>query len=428
MDKIIQKIVSLTQTRYMKAIMDGFMGIAAVSIAGSLFNLLKSLPIGPWQTFLTNSGLGALLSIPVSISSDLMAIYVVFSMAYCLAKSFKRDGFAAGIVAFGSFMILTPLVASSSTYDAATGTMVTTTVENAISLSAVGSQGIFLAMIVGLLATRVYVFFMDKGWKIKMPEQVPPNVSSMFENMIPGGLTFLLFLVIRYVMSLTPFGTAQNLIYGLLQAPLMKIGGGFSGLIFYVVLIKFFWFFGVHGGMIVNSVMYPIMSAAGAANLSAFAAGQPAPFPEWTYGNLIFGGVGLLALNILMFTAKSQQFKSLSKVAIVTSAFGITEPMMFGTPIIMNIILAVPFIASPVISVLLTKLVMSIGIIAPATGVSNNMFIPGPISMALCNSSWTGFVWYFVVLAVNIALYYPFFKVADNRALAQEKGEEVTSA
>ena len=127
MDKFLEKIVGFTQKRYMKVLMDGFMSIAAVSIAGSLFNLIKSIPIGAWQTFLATSGLGTLLSIPVSITSDLMAIYVVFAMAYCLAKSFNRDGFAAGIIAFGSFMILTPLTASSTAVDPATGERLVTT-------------------------------------------------------------------------------------------------------------------------------------------------------------------------------------------------------------------------------------------------------------------------------------------------------------
>lgn len=421
MDKLLEKIVGFTQKRYMKVLMDGFMGIAAITIAGSLFNLIKSIPIDAWQTFLTTSGLGTLLSIPVSITSDLMAIYVVFSMAYCLAKSFNRNGFAAGIIAFGSFMILTPLTASSTAFDPATGQPIVTTVQNAISLSAVGSQGIFLAILVGLVSARLYVFFLDRGWKISMPDSVPPNVTSMFENMLPGGLTFVFFLIIRYAMSLTSFGTAQALIYGILQAPLMKVGGGLSGLLIYLVMVKVFWLFGIHGGMLVSSAMYPILSAVAASNQSAFAAGTPAPYPEWAYGSIIIGGIGLLALNLLMFIAKSQQFKSLAKVALPTSLFNITEPMMFGTPMIMNVILGIPFVLSPVVSVLLTRLVMTIGLVAWPTGAAGNMFIPSPISMSLLNAHWTGFVWCLVLIVINMALYYPFFMIADKRALAQEK-------
>ena len=170
-----------------------------------------------------------------------------------------------------------------------------------------------------------------------MPDSVPSNVASMFENMLPCGATFIVFLAIRYGMSLTSFGTAQALIYGILQAPLMKVGGGFGGLLIYMVMIKIFWLFGIHGGMLVNSAMYPIMAAATAANQSAFAAGLPAPYPEWAYGSAVCAGIGLLALNLLMFIAKSKQFKALAKIALPTSLFNITEPTTFGTPMIMNV-------------------------------------------------------------------------------------------
>lgn len=236
-----------------------------------------------------------------------------------------------------------------------------------------------------------------------MPDSVPSNVASMFENMLPGGATFIVFLAIRYGMSLTSFGTAQALIYGILQAPLMKVGGGFGGLLIYMVMIKIFWLFGIHGGMLVNSAMYPIMAAATAANQSAFAAGLPAPYPEWAYGSAVCAGIGLLALNLLMFIAKSKQFKALAKIALPTSLFNITEPMMFGTPMIMNVILGIPFILSPVISVLLTRLVMTIGLVAWPTGASSNMFIPSPIGMALLNAHWTGFVWGLVLIVINMA-------------------------
>ena len=99
MNKVFQKIVAFTQTRYMRIMTNGFMSIAAVSIAGSIFTLIKSLPIGAWQNFLTASGLSEILSIPVSITSELMAIYVVLAMAFQVAKEFKKDGLTASVIA-----------------------------------------------------------------------------------------------------------------------------------------------------------------------------------------------------------------------------------------------------------------------------------------------------------------------------------------
>ena len=420
MNKYLQKIIDFTQTRYMKAITNGFMSIAAVTIAGSLFTLIKSIPIGPWQTFLTTSGLGDLLSIPVNITSNLMAVYVVFSMAYTLAKSFNRDGFSAGIISFGAFMILTPLTASTSAVNDA-GETIVTTMENVIPVASVGAQGIFLSLICGLVATRLYVFFLDRGWKLHMPDSVPPNVAGMFEAMIPGGLVFVIFLLLRYLLALTPYGTAQNIIYKVLQAPLMNVAGGLTGCLIYMIMVKLFWWLGIHGGSIVNGAMQPIIMTASAANLAAFAAGTAAPHPEWVIATMICPSIGLLALNLLMFLrGKSHRYKSISKVALPTSLFNITEPMMFGTPIVMNPIMLVPFVLSPVITFFLTMFVTGIGLMPAPTGAGLNMFIPLPILGALVNAHWTGAVWACLMVVANMALYYPFFMVADKKAVSEE--------
>lgn len=427
MNNILQKLINVTQMRYMRILTSGFMGIASITIAGSIFTLIKSLPIDPWQSFLVSSGLDVILSIPVAITTDLMALYLVLSMGYTLAKSFDKNPFAAAVIALGAFMILTPFTATTYAPDAS-GKMIATITNNVISLSSVGSQGIFLAILCGLSASRLYVFCMDHGLHLKMPDSVPSNVTQMFESMIPGGLVFLLFLGIRWGVGLTQFQTAQNLVYGLLQQPLTKVGGGLGGLIIYLLVVKFFWLFGVHGGMVAYAAMAPIISAASTENLSAFAAGKPAPNPEWALMGLV-AGIGILALTILMLFAKSEQFKSLGKIALPTSIFNITEPIMFGTPIIMNPLLAIPFIASPILSLLASMAVMDLGLVAMPTGASINNFIPVPILGSLLNSSWTGFVWGCVLILLNIVLYYPFFKIADKRNLLDElKAKETTIA
>jgi PTS system cellobiose-specific IIC component len=261
-----------------------------------------------------------------------------------------------------------------------------------------------------------------------MPESVPANVSGMFEAMIPGGLVFLIFLLVRYGLSFTSWGTAQQMIYKLLQASLMNVGGGLFGCIVYLVMIKILWWLGIHGGAVVAAAMYPITATASAANLAAFAAGTAAPYPEWSITTLICPGIGLLALNLLMLIrSKSKQYKSIGKIAIPTSLFNITEPMMFGTPIVMNPIFLIPFIASPVISLFATLGVMKIGLVAMPTGATVNNFIPLPILGSLVNAHWTGFVWTCILIVLNMALYYPFFLIADKKALQDEKNNEEQS-
>lgn len=421
MNQFLQKIVGFTQSKYMRIITNGFMSVAAISIAGSIFSLLKSIPIPFYQTFLTNSGLGDILAVPVSITSDLIAVYVVLAMGYTLAKEFKENGFAAATVALGAFMLVTPFVGVSRSMDPETGEIITQTMENVIPVSAVGAQGIFLAILVGLLASRLYVFFLKKGWKIKMPDSVPDSVAKMFEMMIPGGMVFILFLAVRWLFSLTSFGTAQTFIYSLLQQPLMAVAGGTLGCVVYVTVAKFLWVFGVHGGMVTYAAMATIIRAATSANGSAFAAGEAAPYPEWQWAMLIMD-FSVLALSLVMVaTAQSKQYKTLGKICLPTSLFNISEPQIFGIPIIMNPIMAIPFVLLQPVNMLLTILVTKLGIVAQATGAGINTQLPTPIQAAFINSHWSGAVWAVVLLALNCVIWYPFFKYMDKKTLTEEE-------
>ncbi|WP_142967495.1 PTS sugar transporter subunit IIC [Enterococcus casseliflavus] len=421
MNKWIQKITELTQSRYLRILTNAFMSIAVVSIAGSLFVLAKSLPIPIWQDFLTNSGLGNILSIPVSITSDLMALYVVVAMAYTLAKEFNKDAFGASVIALGAFMLLTPF---------STTTMINETphlVEGVIPVGSVGAQGFFLAILTGLLAARLYVFFLDKGWKLRMPDSVPENVTKMFEMMIPGGLVFVIFLAIRWVFGLTSFGTAQIFIYSILQKPLLAVGGGVAGALVYLTVSKLLWIFGVHGGMVTYAAFSVIMKTVMTEKMSAYASGIAAPYPEWGWVTVLMD-YSVLGLTIIMLLrSKSKQYKLLGKISFPTSLFMITEPVIFGVPIVMNFILAIPFVLLQPINFLLTLFVTKIGFLAPPKGAGINNMIPGSIQMALVNSHWSGFVWGIILLVINIAAYYPFFKIIDSKAYKNELENEMIS-
>lgn len=416
MNKFLEKVVALTQAKYMRILTNGFISIAAISIAGSLFTLVKSLPITPWLNFLASSGLGDILSIPISITTDLMGIYVVLGMAHALAKEFGKDPLPSCLVALGAFMLLTPFTSTVYSADYSQSMQAS----GIIPVSALGSQGIFLAIIVGLTASRLYIFFIDRGWKLKMPDSVPANVAGMFEMMIPSGLTFLVYLIIRWAFSITPYGTAQSFIYGILQTPLMAIGGGAAGALVYLTIAKLLWCFGVHGGMVAYAGLSSIMMAAMTANASAFAAGQSIPYLGWAYTTVLMDFSVLSLTLVMLATAKSKQFKLLGKIGLPTSLFMITEPVVFGTPLVMNPIIDIPFVLLQPVNFLLTMLVSKIGLLAPATGAGINNMIPGPIQLALINGHWTGLVWGCILLVLDFVIYLPFFKVIDKKACKQE--------
>ena len=175
LDKITEKIMKFAQLRYIKIIMNAFMSVAAFSIGASLFSLLRSIPIPFWQTFLTNTGLTDILNIPITMVSNLYAIMIVICVGYEVAQSFGAKPLPAAMIAFGSFMILTPFNANVAIQNGEE--VVRGVAQNVIGLGPLGSQGIFLAMFTGLIAARLYVFLIQKNIKLKMPASLPPAVA-----------------------------------------------------------------------------------------------------------------------------------------------------------------------------------------------------------------------------------------------------------
>ena len=420
MNNILDKVMKFTQAKYMRILSNGFMSVAAITIAGSIFTLVKSLPIPVWQAFLASSGLGNLLSIPVSITSDLMALWVALGMGAAVAKEFDKDRLSCALVGLGSFMVLTPFTATVYSADYTSSTQV----PNVIPVSSMGAQGIFLAMIAGILGARLYAFLIDKNIKLKMPDSVPSNVSGMFEMMIPAGVVFLVFLVARWGFSLTSYGTAQSFIYKILQTPIMAVGGGVAGAIVYLTVSKTLWFFGVHGGMVAYSALAAVIGTATAANAAAFAAGTAAPYPQWAWAVGLLGDFSLLPLTLVMLIfAKSQQYKALSRVALPTSIFNISEPMVFGMPIVLNPVMGAPFILLQPINFLLTLLANKIGFLASPTGAGINNFMPTLLIGPLQNAHWSGFVWVLLLMAFDFMVWIPFVKIIDKKACEQEAAE-----
>ncbi|WP_326512872.1 PTS sugar transporter subunit IIC [Clostridium intestinale] len=411
----IQPLVNkISNNRYLKAMMGGMMAAMPATIIGSLAALLKSLPIAPYQNFITSNGIDKYLQLPVTLTTNILALIFVFCITYSLVESFEQKGIGPSVVAVISFLILTPLQATKNSW----GQDV-----SVIPMDWLGSTGIFTALIVAFVVGRLYVSIVERGWTIKMPESVPPFIKDSFSSLIPGIIISTIFVIISAIFASTSFGSIHEFIYKLLQAPLQQLGGSFGAVIVVAILAQTLWLFGIHGSMVVMSVMMPIWVALDTANLAASSAGQPVPnvigqnfFSLCTYGGTVLG------LAILMLTAKSQRFKMLGKLSIVPALFGITEPLIFGTPLVMNPVFALPFVFGNVISLILGYIATIAGFIPKLTGIAAPVGTP-IIIKGFIVGNWQTAVFQFVLILIWIGLWYPFFKIADNKAIKEESGE-----
>lgn len=407
----------MNNNRYLTALRDGFMVALPLIIFGSIFVVIANLPfldrlIGEEAFATYQDALGPASAATLSI----MGLFVIIGIGYKLAERYELNAIYGGVVALASFLILTPQVLEG--------------VDGVIPTASLGAQGLFLGILTAFVSVELYRFFVNKKWTIKMPPGVPDAVANSFSALIPISLTLTIFLAVRIIFSYTPFGTVQEFIYTVIQQPLTALGSGLPATIIAVMLIQVFWFFGLHGQIIVNSVFDPIWYALNDENLQAFMAGTELPnvvTKQFIDTFLVgMGGSGMtLAVIILIFIiGRSRQVKELGKLGGPPGIFNVNEPIIFGLPIIMNPMVIIPWIIAPVVVTIITYLAMSIGFVPKPAGIivpwTTPIFLSGFLATG---NAWQGAVLQLVNLIVVMLIWWPFLKVMDKNYYEKEKKE-----
>lgn len=412
--KIMPVAISFSNNKYLGSIMEGLTSLMPVILVGAIATLLKNLPISDYQSFVTSSGVSNYLSVLINFTTDIISLLVVFLVATNISKKFDVDSPAAGLFGIISFLILAPL--ASIEKDGS--------VTNYISFEWLGATGLFVAILLGIFVGRLYAYLVQKGLVIKMPEGVPPTITKSFAGLIPGFIISALVLVIKFIFDNTAYGSIHKVIYTFIQTPLEGLGGTIWAFILVMFVAHLLWLVGLHGMLVAISVMMPIWMALDLKNLEAFNAGLPmqnVPGFAFLMCYTLLGGSGAtLGLNLLMlFKAKSQRFKTLGKLAIAAGICGINEPIIFGTPIILNPLMAIPFILTPIVISVIAYIATAIGIVPPLMGIRIPLGTPIIVS-GILQGSWRIAALQVVLVLVSALIYYPFFKIADNNAYEEE--------
>nr|UKS68671.1 PTS sugar transporter subunit IIC [Lactococcus garvieae] len=416
MNKLTMQSVKIQNNKYLSSVTGALIALIGIIIVGAIFSIFTALPIPAYQEFLTAHDLKTYLSIPVNVTTNVLSLYLVFVTSYIfMKKSDREEGLEVGLLALMAFLIITPFE-MDKTFNV-----------TAFSPTWFGPLGMFTSFIVALGTATICLKLYEKNIVIKMPAGVPEMVSKSFGALIPGFIVTFVALAIRIVFAYTPFHSFHEVIYGLLAIPLTKVGTSpIAGLLF-VILIQFFWFFGVHGTLLVGSIIAPILMPLDMANLAAYHAGKPVPnLMTATFLMQSFHGVaGLtIGLTLLMcFFAKSKQYKTIGKLGILPNIFGINEPIVFGTPIVLNFQLLIPFVLTPVIGFISAYVFTIIGILPQVTGVIIPTGVPFGFA-GLMIGGWRWAIFQVLEVILSIAIYYPFFKRMDKEAYLLEQEAE----
>jgi len=388
MDKLSEKILPLAnalgQNRYLTVLRDAFMLSFPITMFGSIVVVLNNLP---FFSDATKGTLGTLFGNGQNATMSIMTVFVTFGIGYYLSKSYDVEGIFGGAVSFASFLILTPFFMTTESGE---------TISGVLSLDRLGAKGMFIGMIAAFLAAEIYCRITKRGWQIKMPDGVPPAVSKSFAALIPAIITLTVFLVINAIMTGVFNANLHDLVYELIQKPLTGLGSSLPATLLALFFVQFLWFFGLHGQIIVNSVMDPIWNTLMLDNLEAYQNGDALPHivtkPFMETFTVGLGGSGMtLAVVILMaFVLKKKQYRDVGRLALAPGIFNVNEPAIFGMPIVLNATILIPWVVAPLVVTTFNYLVMAAGLVPAPTGVSVPWTVPVVFSGVLATNSWLG--------------------------------------
>ena len=143
---------------------------------------------------------------------------------------------------------------------------------------------------------------------------------------------------------------------------------------------------------------------------------------------IVPGGAGVtIALIIGSFLfSKRDDYKMISKLSFLPGLCGINEPITFGLPIVLNPIMAIPFVLSSVIGALIGLFATNIGFI-PCSVVDVPFGVPIIANALMGYGTFNAVVVQLAIIGIALLLYIPFIKIA-NRQYFKELEEQEEAA
>jgi len=404
----------LSRNIYLRAIRDGFIAGMPVILFSSIFILIAYVPNA--FGFFWPKNIEALLMKPYSYSMGILAFLVAGTTAKSLTDSVNRSMPATNQINYLSTLLASMvgllLLAADPTKDG-------------ISTGFLGTKGLLTAFLAAFITVTIYKFCVKNEVTIKMPSEVPPNISQVFKDVIP----FTLSIVLLYVLEILVrhfIGTGVAEAVGKLFGPLFSAADGYVGITIIFGAYAFFWFVGIHGPSIVEPAIAVVTYANIDANLNLMRAGQHAD-KILTSGTQMFivtmGGTGatLIVPFMFMWLCKSKRNKAIGRASAVPTFFGVNEPILFGAPIVLNPVFFIPFIFAPIVNVWIFKIF--IDVLGMNSFTANLPWTtPGPLGIILgTNLQVLSFILAALLIVVDFIIYYPFIKVYDKQILEEER-------
>jgi PTS system cellobiose-specific IIC component len=417
-DKLLYCANVFAQQKHIAAIRDGFITLIPVTIIASFWVLVNNLLLSPTNGLFRNVkwlvNLSAVGNQAYNATLGILAILIAYTIGVKLATSYKEDATIGGVIGVVSFFTLLPAEIAATTTAGKNVTVVT-----AFTQTESSATGMFLAIIASLIGvTLACKLNKIKALKIKMPEAVPPAIAKSFNVLVPTFLATLILAIVEYLVVVCLSTNVPDLIIKFFQAPLVGSFQTLGGILLYVFLSNLLWAFGLHGTFILGSIGEPVLLTALQQNIDALKAGNPLPnivtkpFID-SFGWMGGGGMLICLVIAIYIGSRREDYRSINALGTLPSLFNVSEPLMFGLPVVFNPLLGVPLILTPVVTITIGYFATMIGLVSK-TSVLIPWTTPPIISGYLAtNGDWRASVLQLILIAVGVLIYLPFVRLAN---------------
>lgn len=416
-NKIAVPLCKVSELPEVSAVIDGLVNIMPIIVVGSFFMILYVLgspSVGdsgkallPFLTPLAYKFVGV-----NSLTIGFISFYSVLTISLNYAKKLKVDQIRSCLIAIATYFLF-----NIDVMEALSGS---------ISVATFSATNLIVCMIVTFLSIRIYWFCIDKNIVIKMPEEVPPNVGKSFAALIPFAVSFTVAWLIRSVIGFNAYEWMLSIF-----SPVADAADNifvFSGT---ATLASALWSIGIHG----DNLLGPFANTLGtmwlATNQEALAAGTSIyNLPHVGAGMLSTGlytvstrAAAYLAVVILLLFSRVKYLRALGRAVLPSMIFNITEPVLFGTPIMLNPFLIVPFLLTNLVGSALGYILMGLPFFGKVSA-SVPWATPTPFLLPLATGDWKTVFIFVACLAVGILIYLPFFKAYEKDCEKNEAKKE----
>ncbi len=416
-EKFLPIAAKIGGQRHLLALRDGIVMVMPLLILGAFSMIIAEFPLKAYLDFMAatfGDNWNAFEGIIMNATYGIVALVACYGVSSSLVNSYKIDGTPAGIISLSTFFIINII----GTFEKGDGTVAAW---EAVTFDA---HFLFTALIVALVSGEIYRFLVQKNFTIKLPKSVPPSVSRQFVALLPGVVIILIFVIIRALFSLTPWGNFPAFVSSVISIPLRGFGTSYIGTLMAVFAEHFLWSLGIHGSAV---IIFPIFEPMWIVNLQeniSNAAKHIVTQPFYENGVWIGGSGATLPVVIYMLVfARSKLLKQIGRIGIGPGLFNINEPVTFGLPVVLNPFLMIPFIAAPAVVMTIQYIGTAIGLFPYA-----NLMVPWTtpfiISGFLMTKSLMGVVAQLISFAAAFLIWLPFIRIWDKRNYESEKAAE----